>query len=72
MATVTLKGNPVDVAGTLPAVGTAAPAFTLTAGDLSDVGLAAFAGKKKILNIFLESYQCLIPIKILTVLEYEG
>lgn len=52
MATVTLKGNPVDVAGTLPAVGTAAPAFTLTAGDLSDVGLAAFAGKKKILNIF--------------------
>ena len=52
MATVTLKGNPVDVAGTLPAVGTAAPAFTLTAGDLSDVGLAAFAVKKKILNIF--------------------
>lgn len=52
MATVTLKGNPVDVAGTLPAAGTAAPAFTLTAGDLSDVGLAAFAGKKKILNIF--------------------
>ena len=52
MATVTLKGNPVDVAGTLPAAGSAAPAFTLTAGDLSDVGLAAFAGKKKILNIF--------------------
>lgn len=52
MATVTLKGNPVDVAGTLPAVGTAAPAFSLTAGDLADVGLAAFAGKKKILNIF--------------------
>ncbi len=52
MATVTLRGNPVDVAGNLPAVGATAPAFNLTAADLSDVGLAAFAGKKKILNIF--------------------
>lgn len=52
MATVTLRGNAVNVAGTLPAVGSAAPALTLTAGDLADVGLAAFAGKKKILNIF--------------------
>ena len=52
MATVTLKGNAVDVAGHLPVVGAAAPALSLTAGDLSDVSLAAFAGKKKILNIF--------------------
>lgn len=52
MATVTLRGNPVQVAGTLPATGTPAPVLTLTAADLSDVTLAAFAGKKKILNIF--------------------
>lgn len=52
MATVTLKGQPVDVAGTLPQKGQAAPAWQLTAGDLSDVTLGDFAGKKKILNIF--------------------
>ena len=52
MATVTLRGNAVDVAGALPVKGDKAPAFSLTNGDLADVGLAAFAGKKKILNIF--------------------
>ena len=39
MSTVTLKGNPLDVAGTFPAVGTAAPAFSLVAKDLSDATL---------------------------------
>lgn len=52
MSTVTLKGNPFDVAGSLPAVGSTAPAFTLTGNDLSAVSLADFAGKKKVLNIF--------------------
>lgn len=52
MATVTLKGNPVQVGGNLPAAGSAAPAFRLTAGDLKDVSLADYAGKRKILNIF--------------------
>ena len=52
MASVTLRGNPVEVAGSLPAVGSQAPAFSLTNGDLNDIGLAAFAGKRKILNIF--------------------
>ena len=52
MASVTLRGNPVEVAGNLPAVGSQAPAFSLTSGDLADIGLTAFAGKKKILNIF--------------------
>ncbi|MGH8617463.1 MAG: thiol peroxidase [Burkholderiales bacterium] len=51
MANVTLAGNPITVAGSLPAVGAAAPDFTLTAKDLSDVSLAAYAGKKKVLNI---------------------
>ena len=52
MAQVTLGGNPVEVGGTLPAAGQKAPAFTLVAADLSDVTLASFAGKRKVLNIF--------------------
>lgn len=52
MSQVTFKGTPVNVAGSLPSVGDKAPAFSLTASDLSDKGLEAFAGKKKILNIF--------------------
>ena len=51
MATVTLKGNPCNTNGELPAVGSQAPDFTLTKGDLSDVGLSTFAGKKKLISI---------------------
>ena len=51
MAEITLKGNPIHTSGDLPAVGAAAPEFTLVGGDLSDVTLASFAGKKVILNI---------------------
>ena len=51
MAQVTLKGNPIHTNGELPAVGARAPEFKLTTGDLADVGLADFKGKKKILNI---------------------
>ncbi len=52
MATVTLKGNPYNTAGNLPAKGSTAPDFKLTASDLSDKSLADFAGKKLVLNIF--------------------
>ena len=51
MAHTALKGNPVSLAGDLPAVGTTAPDFKLVAGDLSDASLATYAGKKKLLNI---------------------
>lgn len=51
MATVTLRGNACHTNGELPAVGSQAPDFTLTKGDLSDVGLADFAGKKKLISI---------------------
>jgi thiol peroxidase len=51
MAKITLKGNPVHTSGELPAVGAKAPAFRLTAGDLSEKGLADFAGKRKVVNI---------------------
>ncbi|MDP1605350.1 MAG: thiol peroxidase [Rhodocyclaceae bacterium] len=51
MTTVTLHGNPFRVNGALPAVGFVAPAMTLTNGELADVTLASFAGKRKVLNI---------------------
>jgi thiol peroxidase len=51
MATVTFKGNPIDVAGSFPQKGQKAPAFKLVAKDLKDVPLADYAGKRKILNI---------------------
>ncbi|MFO7751630.1 MAG: thiol peroxidase [Desulfobacteraceae bacterium] len=52
MTQITLKGNPVNTTGTLPEKGSAAPDFTLTKTDLSDIGLSDFKGKKLVLNIF--------------------
>lgn len=51
MSTVTVGGNPIPVEGRFPAPGDPAPDFTLVAGDLSDVSLGNFAGKRKLLNI---------------------
>jgi thiol peroxidase len=51
MAQITLKGSPIHTIGELPKVGSKAPAFKLTDGNLSDVSLADFKGKKKLLNI---------------------
>ena len=52
MATTNFKGSPVSTSGELPAVGTKAPDFKLVKGDLSEVSLKDFAGKKLVLNIF--------------------
>lgn len=52
MSSVTLKGNPIETVGTLPAVGTQAPAFELVKTDLSLVTLSDFQGTKLVLNIF--------------------
>ena len=51
MSTVTLGGNPVNVAGIFPSPGAGAPDFSLTGKDLKDVSLKDFAGKRKVLNI---------------------
>jgi thiol peroxidase len=51
MAQVTLKGTPIHTNGEVPAVGSRAPDFKLVNGDLKEVSLADFRGKKKILNI---------------------
>lgn len=52
MAKITFKGNPINTSGNLPEVGTKAPDFTLTAGDLSEKSLNDYKGKNVVLNIF--------------------
>lgn len=52
MATVTLRGNPINVAGKLPAVGSKAPGFSLIGKDLAPLTDGSLAGKKVVLNIF--------------------
>jgi thiol peroxidase len=51
-SSVMLKGNPVDVAGNLPQLGSTAPNFTLVNSELADVTLDSFSGKRKVLNLF--------------------
>lgn len=51
MASVTLKGNPINLSGELPAVGSSAPDFELVANDLSKVKLSDSAGKIRILSV---------------------
>jgi thiol peroxidase len=52
MATITLKGNPFHTVGTLPAIGTKAPAFALVNTDLATVSSKDLVGKRIVLNIF--------------------
>lgn len=52
MATTALDGTPAHTSGELPAVGSPAPAYTLTGGDLGDVTNADAAGRRLVLNIF--------------------
>lgn len=52
MTNFTLKGTEFHTIGTLPAVGTQAPDFTVTKTDLGEIHLKHYIGKKIILNIF--------------------
>lgn len=52
MATITLKGNPIETIGALPAVGSKLPGFNLTNTDLQDSSQSDFSTKKLVLNIF--------------------
>ncbi|BDX31974.1 putative thiol peroxidase [Mycobacterium antarcticum] len=47
-----MRGNPINTVGELPAVGSPAPAFTLTGTDLGAVTNEQFNGKSVLLNIF--------------------
>ncbi|MCM2282218.1 MAG: thiol peroxidase [Bdellovibrionaceae bacterium] len=65
MATITLKGNPIQTSGQLPAKGTTAPDFKLLRVDLSEVSLANFGNKKKVLNIFpsVDTATCAMSVR---------
>ncbi|MFY2861346.1 thiol peroxidase [Mycobacterium sp. THU-M104] len=52
MAQITLHGNAINTVGELPAVGSPAPTFNLTGGDLGSVTSAQFHGKPLVLNVF--------------------
>lgn len=49
MPSITLKGNPIEIAGSDLSVGDAAPDFSLQANDMSEVTLATGAGKTRII-----------------------
>lgn len=51
MSKITLKGNPVNTYGKLPAKGSKAPGFRLVKSDLGELTLEELKGKKVILNI---------------------
>jgi thioredoxin-dependent peroxiredoxin len=65
MSTITLKGTTIHTSGSLPKLGSKAPDFKLTKGDLGDVSLADYAGKVKILNIVpsLDTSTCALSAK---------
>ncbi|MEE9905607.1 MAG: thiol peroxidase [Chlorobium sp.] len=65
MATVTLKGNPVETCGELPAIGSEMPFFCLVKSDLSEAGPADFEGKQLVLNIFpsLDTAVCAASVR---------
>lgn len=65
METVYFKNEPYHTYGFLPAVGEHAPAFDLTAADLSHVTLDSFPGKKIVLNIFpsLDTEVCAMSVR---------
>ena len=52
MSTVTLRGTPIEVEGSLPQVGETAPDFSLVGKGLGDATLGDFEGQRKVLNIF--------------------
>ena len=64
MATVTLKGNPIETVGELPKVGDKAPAFDLVKDDLSAVKLSELKGRV-VLNIFpsIDTGTCAMSVR---------
>ncbi len=63
MAITALGGNPCETVGELPAVGTTAPPFTLTASNFSEVTLPT--DSRTVLNIFpsIDTGVCATSVK---------
>ncbi|MDR3416127.1 MAG: thiol peroxidase [Nevskia sp.] len=65
MATVTLRGKPVQTSGELPKAGSGIPGFRLVDANLKDVSLHDYAGKRKVLNIFpsIDTPTCAMSVR---------
>lgn len=65
MAQTKFDGSVVNTVGDLPAVGSKAPAFTLTGVELDEVKLSDYAGRKVVLNIFpsLDTDVCAVSVR---------
>jgi thioredoxin-dependent peroxiredoxin len=65
MASVTLKGNPVSIGGNFPQVGQTAPDFQLADAKRNLCNLDAYAGKRKVLNIFpsIDTPTCAMSVR---------
>ena len=65
MAKITLHGNEFHTNADLPATGQQAPDFMLVDGDLNNVNLDSYKGKKKLLNIVpsLDTPTCALSTK---------
>lgn len=62
---VTFKGQPINLVGNLPSIGSATPPCTLVRKDLSEAKLSDFKGKKIVMNIFpsLDTSVCAMALK---------
>ncbi|HUU44179.1 MAG TPA: thiol peroxidase [Acidobacteriota bacterium] len=60
-----LKGNTFNTTGNLPSLGAAAPDFSLTKTDLSEITLNDLKGKRVVLNIFpsLDTAVCAASVR---------
>lgn len=65
MEKITFLGQEVHTQGSMPAVGQPAPDFTAVKGDLSEVRLSDYRGKKLVLNIFpsLDTAVCAMSVR---------
>jgi len=65
MAQITLRGNPINTVGDLPAVGAQAPTFDLTGTDLGSVDSGSYSGKAVVLNIFpsVDTPVCAVSVR---------
>jgi thiol peroxidase len=62
---VALKGKPFNTSGTLPAIESQIPAFSLVKADLSEITRADIAGQCAVLNIFpsLDTPTCAMSVR---------
>jgi len=65
MTSIQFKGNTIHTNGALPKIGTAAPAFSLTKADLSEITLSDLKGHNVIMSFFpsIDTPTCALSVK---------